>query len=83
MERIIDEIKSEIEKLDFEDYRRQQGVRLEAKQLKLLKHLFQKIESNCNKLSIDDFCRIVDDYSSLESNISILSERLYLFYNKK
>ena len=73
---IIKEIENEIMLLHNADYRKQQNVWAEDKQLKNIQRLLKRINIK-QKTTVADFCRVMYDSASTTSKIAKLSECLF------
>ncbi|SHI60624.1 hypothetical protein SAMN02745181_0485 [Rubritalea squalenifaciens DSM 18772] len=78
---LVDEVRAELNRLNLEEHRSQQGIWATPKQMKHLTKLFAKLfakAASLNQVAVADFSRCVNDIAPLDSSISKLAEKLYV-----
>jgi len=75
-DKIIQDIENEIQHLVFEEYRKEQKVWIEARNIPHLRKLLGEARTLKRSL-VGDFCRYVHDIASPQSRLSALASSLY------
>ncbi|MCR1795676.1 MULTISPECIES: hypothetical protein [unclassified Leptospira] len=81
-EKIVGQIRDELNKLRNKEYQSQQNIELNKEQLLFLQELLDKISPKFESGDVFNFCRVLTDCNVYGSKIDKLSDDLFVLVEK-